>query len=85
MSHESYRNTPPINGIDVVSTTEMGKIVGFPIGVAGIKDLGIKPFYVAHVGTYWKTSDVPLIAMAVAMKLIDRAQLFQIVLNEEKE
>ena len=86
MSQELIRKTASINGVDVVSTGELGKLLGMNLSVEFISQLGeVKPFCVAHVGTYWRTEHVPLIGMAVAKWLIVRASDFQHVLNNERD
>jgi len=67
--------TALINGIKVISTTEIQRRFGLQVNSNVIRDLGLTPFYEGHPGVYWREDHLPMIACLLAQKLMNIALL----------
>ena len=54
-----------IQGVQTLSTTEVGHKLGFIVTVALLKSCGLHPVYEHPNRCYWRESDFPLICTAI--------------------
>jgi len=74
-----------IDGVEVVTTSELSRLIGITLSVNQIREFSdLSPFAEIHAATYWKTSDIPVIAAMASSRLAVFAANFQLILNLEK-
>lgn len=65
-----------IDGVRVISTTELCVRLGLTISSTKIVELQIgKPFATASTGVYWKEEDLPFLATGIASHLLKVAAI----------
>lgn len=75
-----------IDGVEVVTTSEISRLIGITLTVNQIRDFSnLLPFAEINAATYWKTSDIPQIASLIASRLSIFSANFQTILNIEQE
>ncbi|WP_155639072.1 hypothetical protein [Burkholderia cepacia] len=50
----------------MITTTDLCEILGIKFSVNFLRECGVNPLATTRIGSYWRASDVPLIAEAVA-------------------
>jgi hypothetical protein len=74
-----------IDGVEVVTTSEISRLLGLTLSVNQIREFSdLSPIAQINAATYWKTSDIPAIAAMVSSRLAVFAANFQLLLNLEK-
>jgi hypothetical protein len=59
------------DGIDVVSTGQLGEMLGIAVNSTYVKGLGaVKPAMETNCGVFWNIDHVPLIAQCMARELL---------------
>lgn len=56
-------------GDKVVSTTTIGKILGIPVSVKFLNELGFKEKHRFNTGVYWDSDEVTKMAFAISQHL----------------
>lgn len=56
--------------MEILSTTEISRKLGFIVKVELLKSIGIVPAYTKDVGTYWKADDFDYICCKLAAYLL---------------
>ena len=66
-----FIKTQPVNGVTVISTTELCKRLGFNISASKITEMThVKPFIQRNSGVYWRDSDFKIICTRMAGALL---------------
>lgn len=85
MKEPNGRKTALIDGIEVLTTSEICRLVGLTLSVKQIIDYSnLRPMAQINAATYWRVEDLPVIVCCVASVLVGFAANFQLVLNAEK-
>ena len=58
-----------VSGVDVISTTEISRKLGFTVSINLLKSAGLSPEHVSDRGAYWRADSFPVICEALKMHL----------------
>ena len=63
-----------IDGVSCISTTELGRLIGFHLSASFLEKNICKPFATMNCGVYWAVKDVKQIRINLARFILESAQ-----------